>query len=62
MRWLGYSLGLVVGGALGFWLRGFWEELTGVGSPPPPSFDLIVPVALLIAATATLAFFGGRRG
>ncbi len=62
MHWLGYVLGIVVGGTFGFWFHGFWEgDLTGVGSPPPPRFDLVVPVALFVVATAVLAIVVRRR-
>lgn len=61
MPWLGYSLGLVVGGCFGFWLHDFWEgDLTGIGSPPPPSFDLYVPLTLFIVAVVTLRVLGKR--
>ena len=61
MRWLGYGLGLLVGGVGGFWLHGFWEgDLTGVGSPAPPSFDFYVPLILFVIAVATLIAVGRR--
>jgi hypothetical protein len=61
MRWAGYSVGLLVGTVLGYWLHGFWQgDLTGVGSPPPPEFDLAVPVVVFALATAALAMAGRR--
>ncbi len=62
MHWLGYAFGLLVGGTFGFWLHDFWEgDLTGVGSPPPPTFDLFVPLALFLMTTIALAVIA-RRG
>lgn len=62
MRWLGYVLGLVVGTVFGFWLHRFWEkDLVGTGASLPPSFDLYVPVALFVVATAALILVGRSR-
>ncbi len=62
MVWLGYALGLVVGTTFGFWLHKFWEsDLTGVGSPQPPTFDLFVPVVFFVLAIVALGFAARRR-
>ena len=62
MTWLGYGLGIIVGTVFGFWFHHFWEkDLTGIGSPQPPSFDLIVPVILFAVVTGVLIALARRR-
>ena len=61
MRWLGYVMGLFVGAVFGFWLHAFWaKDLTGLGSPNPPSFDLYVPGGLFVLATGLLVVLARR--
>ena len=62
MRWLGYVVGLLVGTVFGFWVHDFWEgDLTGIGTPPPPSFDLYVPLALFVLGTIAVGMIGRNR-
>lgn len=61
MPWLGYAVGLFVGTTFGFWIHDFWAgDLTGVGSPPPPAFDLYVPAGMFVLATALLIVVSRR--
>ena len=63
MHWLGYVVGLIVGTTFGVWLQRFWEhDLEGVGASPLPSFDLIVPLVLLILGVVMLGVLNRRGG